>query len=86
LSSQRPDQKQEDHMRFLPTLAVALFAAATATPAIAQQASLDPTVATPAPPVEQEDEFPWGLLGLLGLAGLLGARRHHDNHVAARRT
>jgi hypothetical protein len=31
---------------------------------------------------EDEDEFPWGLLGLLGLAGLLGMKR--DDRQASR--
>ena len=28
---------------------------------------------------QQDDEFPWGLLGLLGLAGLLGLKRRDDD-------
>ena len=36
---------------------------------------------------EDDDDFPWGLLGLLGLAGLLGLKkRERDIHVDARRT
>ena len=35
---------------------------------------------------EDDDGFPWGLLGLLGLAGLLGLKRkERDIHVDARR-
>ena len=35
---------------------------------------------------EDDDGFPWGLLGLLGLAGLLGAkRRDRDRDVDTRR-
>lgn len=36
---------------------------------------------------ENDDDFPWGLLGLLGLAGLLGLNRKDDRdiHVDARR-
>jgi hypothetical protein len=31
---------------------------------------------------EDDDDFPWGLLGLLGLAGLLGRKKHdRDVHV-----
>lgn len=36
---------------------------------------------------EDDDDFPWGLLGLLGLAGLLGRGKKHDTadiHVDAR--
>ena len=35
---------------------------------------------------EDDNDFPWGLLGLLGLAGLLGRKRHdRDIHVDARK-
>jgi MYXO-CTERM domain-containing protein len=34
---------------------------------------------------EDDNDFPWGLLGLLGLAGLLGRKkRDSDIHVDAR--
>ena len=34
---------------------------------------------------EEDNDFPWGLLGLLGLAGLLGRKkRDADIHVDAR--
>jgi len=40
---------------------------------------------TPAPVREDDDnDFPWGLLGLLGLAGLLGRKKKDDIHVDAR--
>ena len=49
----------------------------------------DDTMMTNTQPVEQEDDddFPWGLLGLLGLAGLLGLKKRDDRdvHVDARR-
>ena len=35
-------------------------------------------------PVEREDDdddFPWGLLGLAGLAGLLGRKKHDDADI-----
>lgn len=32
-------------------------------------------------PEEDDDEFPWGLLGLLGLAGLIPRKRHDTVHV-----
>lgn len=54
--------------------------------AIAQDTAT--TDATYGEPVEREDDndFPWGLLGLLGLAGLLGRKkRDNDVHVDARR-
>jgi MYXO-CTERM domain-containing protein len=35
---------------------------------------------------DDDEDFPWGLLGLLGLAGLLGRKRKdNDIHVDARR-
>jgi MYXO-CTERM domain-containing protein len=58
-------------------LAVALTVT-LATPAVAQSAAdpaADPMMANPAPVENNEDDFPWGLLGLLGLAGLLGLKR-----------
>jgi MYXO-CTERM domain-containing protein len=35
------------------------------------------------PPQEEDNDFPWGLLGLLGLAGLLGRKKrdHGDINV-----
>lgn len=50
-------------------------------PASAQPTAntLDPA-ATTVPQDQDEDDFPWGLLGLLGLAGLLGLKRR-DDHV-----
>jgi hypothetical protein len=56
----------------------------TATVAFAQDTTAVPTVsAQDAPvqqtrPVEDNNDFPWGLLGLLGLAGLAGLRRHPE--------
>jgi MYXO-CTERM domain-containing protein len=49
----------------------------------------DNTVAYDQPVEREEDDgFPWGLLGLLGLAGLLGLKKRDDGrdvHVDARR-
>ena len=60
----------------------AAAASLIATPALAQTTAdpaLDPAMT--AVPVEEDDnDFPWGLLGLLGLAGLLG-RNKRDTHV-----
>ena len=58
----------------------AAFAAlALATPVAAQNAAApaDP-YATTAPVQEEDNDFPWGLLGLAGLAGLLGLKRRDD--------
>ena len=63
------------------TLAV-LGAFAMAVPAAAPAATATPPADTTVTPYQQEEDdgFPWGLLGLLGLAGLLGLRRR-DDHV-----
>lgn len=70
----------------------AALAAALALSPAAALAQTNDTVGTTdttyAQPVEREDDddFPWGLLGLLGLAGLLGLKkRERDIHVDARR-
>jgi MYXO-CTERM domain-containing protein len=55
------------------------IALGTAAPAVAQAAT-GPATTYPATQ-ENEDEFPWGLLGLLGLAGLLGLKRRDDDHT-----
>ncbi|WP_133365671.1 WGxxGxxG family protein [Qipengyuania sediminis] len=64
----------------------AAAASLLATPVLAQTTTTttaDPAMdpAMTAVPVEEDDnDFPWGLLGLLGLAGLLG-RNKRDTHV-----
>ncbi|HEU0134036.1 MAG TPA: WGxxGxxG family protein [Allosphingosinicella sp.] len=70
----------------------ALAAALTLSPAAAlaqnDTGTTTATDSTYAAPVQREDDddFPWGLLGLLGLAGLLGLKkRERDIHVDARR-
>jgi MYXO-CTERM domain-containing protein len=64
-------------MRKLPILAAAL-ALAVPSLAVAQDTTTDATMST-APVQDDDDDFPWGLLGLLGLAGLLGRKR--NDHV-----
>lgn len=60
-------------------MSVSAFAQTTTTTADPAM-NADTTMMTP-PVVEEDDnEFPWGLLGLLGLAGLLG-RNKRDVHV-----
>lgn len=60
----------------------------SATPSVAQSAPADPVVADPVvttAPVEDDDnDFPWGLLGLIGLAGLLGRRKVDHVHTERR--
>jgi LPXTG-motif cell wall-anchored protein len=78
-------------------LAAAAFATLTPGVAIAQNAdgngttvsnSYDPatdTRQTTTVTREEDNDFPWGLLGLLGLAGLLGRKKKEsDIHVDAR--
>lgn len=75
-------------------LAAAAAASLLSAPVLAQDTATTTTADTgmaadPAmmttEPVEDDNEFPWGLLGLLGLAGLLGRKR--DDHTdTTRRT
>ena len=66
-------------MRLLASSLAVISLALAAPPAMAQNTTTDPVAADPAvtamPIEEDEDDFPWGLLGLLGLAGLLGRKR-----------
>ena len=66
-------------MRKIPTIVAAATLAALAPAAASAQDAANTTDAyATAQPAEDEDEFPWGLLGLLGLAGLLGLKRRED--------
>ncbi len=68
--------------------AVVLAAALAVTPVAALAQEDNRTVDTEYDNREREDDndFPWGLLGLLGLAGLLGRKRQErDIHVDARK-
>jgi MYXO-CTERM domain-containing protein len=59
-----------------PTFITAATAAALlGAPALAQTTATTADPAMMSEPVEENNEFPWGLLGLLGLAGLLGRKR-----------
>lgn len=55
-----------------------------ATDTMGSGTSVDPLAADPALTMteeEDDDDFPWGLLGLLGLAGLLGMKRRDRDDV-----
>jgi hypothetical protein len=53
--------------------------------AIAQNEIDNTTEVTTVQREEEDNDFPWGLLGLLGLAGLLGRKKNDaDIHVDAR--
>lgn len=69
------------NLRFAALIAAAGLAAATPSISSAQATgnAADSTYMA-APVQEDDDDFPWGLLGLLGLAGLLG-RKRSDDHV-----
>ena len=66
-------------MRKLPVLVAASLAMAMPSIAHAQDTTTDASMSA-APVQDDDDDFPWGLLGLLGLAGLLGLKRR-DDHV-----
>jgi hypothetical protein len=56
-------------------------------PPMPEDPSINEMVISDTPPPEENDnDFPWGLLGLLGLAGLLGLKKKDDKdiHVDAR--
>lgn len=70
-------------MRKLTTAALAAFLviAPAGTPAMAADTDIG-TVQQ-----DEDDGFPWGLLGLLGLAGLLGLKKDdNDRHTTTNRT
>ena len=46
--------------------------------AFAQEGTTEPVPQTQVVQTEEQNEFPWGLLGLLGLGGLAGLRRHEE--------
>ena len=58
-------------------LAVSLLALPLVSSTKAQPQTLPPTD-TQRVEMQDENDFPWGLLGLLGLIGLAGMRRRHD--------
>jgi hypothetical protein len=78
-------KKQEDKSMKTKvlTFAVAIALAGGAYPAVAQDAGTGDAYANTASQ-EEDNDFPWGLLGLLGLAGLMGRKR--DNNDDSRRT
>ena len=59
-------------------LVLATLLATTPVAAVAQSAV---NTADPVYTQQEDDDFPWGLLGLLGLAGLLGLKRRDDDRV-----
>jgi len=69
---------------------IALIAAAlvalSPSSALGAQSDGERTTTTRTSTVQEENEFPWGLLGLAGVLGLLGLRKkERDIHVDARR-
>jgi MYXO-CTERM domain-containing protein len=73
------------HAALAAALALSPAAALAQNDTATTTTTADPTYAQPVQQ-EDDDDFPWGLLGLLGLAGLLGLKkRERDIHVDARR-
>lgn len=70
-------------MKFTPHAILAATAIAVAVPTAASaQDTLNGTDTVTTAPVQDDDnDFPWGLLGLLGLAGLLGRKKNDHVHV-----
>lgn len=74
-------------------IAAALVASAFSTSAVAQgtpgsgtgNGTIDTSYGEPQQR-QDDDGFPWGLLGLLGLAGLLPRKKHHRVDVDNRTT
>ena len=68
-------------MKLTPKALAVAVAAITLTTPVAAQTAADPTLADPAPVAvdDDDDDFPWGLLGLLGLAGLIPRKRRDDD-------
>ena len=46
-----------------------------------QQPGMTDTTVTTQAADDDDNDFPWGLLGLLGLAGLIPRKRNHDVHT-----
>ena len=63
------------------TLAAAAALAILSPGAASAQAAGEAVDTSYGNPQEQDDGFPWGLLGLLGLLGLIPRKRHDTVHV-----
>jgi hypothetical protein len=78
-----------EHMRKITLALAATASLAFAPAALGQATTTTDTSMTAAPattPVEDDDnDFPWGLLGLIGLAGLLGRKRDDRVHTDTNR-
>jgi hypothetical protein len=68
-------------MRTTGIIAAAAALALTPAATFAQDAnnSIDTSYGNPQP--QEDDDFPWGLLGLLGLAGLIPRKKAPDVHI-----
>jgi MYXO-CTERM domain-containing protein len=64
--------------------AATLLSISTGATAQGAGGTIDTSYGNPQP--QEEDGFPWGLLGLLGLAGLLGRKRRDHTTVDNRTT
>ena len=71
---------------FKQAAALAIAVAAISPAAVLAQPLENSAAEYAVPADDDDDDFPWGLLGLLGLAGLLGRKhKERDIHVDARR-
>jgi MYXO-CTERM domain-containing protein len=75
--NRRKDMRYTKLMLSAAALAVIVPGAASAGTGGAN--AVDTSYGNPQP--QEDDDFPWGLLGLLGLAGLIPRKRRDDIHV-----
>jgi MYXO-CTERM domain-containing protein len=58
--------------------AALILSTSTAGVALAQESTTETTVTSTPVETEEDNDFPWGLLGLLGLLGLAGLRKKEE--------
>jgi hypothetical protein len=70
------------HARKLLSVITLFLFLAVSSPVVAQTGGTTGTTTGTTTDMEDDNDndFPWGLLGLIGLAGLLGRKRDDDRH------
>jgi len=68
-------------MKLTPHAILAAAAIAVAIPSSAVAQDTMNSTDSMAVADDEDEDFPWGLLGLLGLAGLIPRKNHNDVHV-----
>ena len=58
--------------------AALILSTSAAGAALAQESTTETTVTSTPVETEEDNDFPWGLLGLLGLLGLAGLRKKEE--------